>query len=184
MNTFPKSRTKDLVVQNFDNEVLIYDLTINKAFCLNETIALVWQYSGGKNSVADISVLMSKKLKTLVTEEFVWLALDQLKKDNLLENSTDFQINFNGLSRREVIRKIGFVSMIALPLISSVIAPSAAMAQSCSLLAPGTLIPNFCSSSTPDCNINSGSQCCSGMAISVSQPCPLFPGFNSACACV
>lgn len=184
MTTFPKSRTKDLVVQELEKELLIYDLSNNKVFCLNESLALIWQYADGKNSVAHISILIGKKLKTKVSEEFVLLGLDQLKKDNLLENNTDFEINFDGLNRRQVIKKIGFASMIALPLISSVIAPTSAMAASCSLLAPGAIIQNFCSSSSPDCSLNAGSQCCSGSAITVSQPCPLAPAFMSACACV
>jgi len=45
-------------------------------------------------------------MNTRVTDEFAWLALDQLKKDNLLEESEEMQIDFGGLSRREVIRKI------------------------------------------------------------------------------
>ena len=183
MKTFPKSRKSNIVVQELDKELLIYDLSNNKAFCLNESLILVWQYADGRNSVTDISILLSRKLKTKVSEEFVQFGLDQLKKDNLLENGTEFEINFNGLNRRQIIKKIGFASMITLPLISSVVAPTSAMAASCALLAPGALIPNFCASSTPDCNINAGSQCCSGSAISVSQPCPLFAGFNSACAC-
>jgi Coenzyme PQQ synthesis protein D (PqqD) len=184
MTTFPKSRTKDLVVQNFETEVLIYDLTTNKAFCLNESSSLVLQYADGKNSVSEIANLMSQKLKTLVTEDLVWLALDQLKKDDLLENCTEIEINFNGLNRREIIKKIGFASMVALPLISSVIAPTSAMAASCSLIAPGGIILNVCDSTSSGCQLNAGNQCCSGLAISVSQPCPLAPVFMSACQCV
>jgi hypothetical protein len=36
----PISRQQNIVVQDLGSEVLIYDLTINKAFCLNETSAL------------------------------------------------------------------------------------------------------------------------------------------------
>jgi hypothetical protein len=41
-NIKPISRKSHIVVQYFGNEILIYDLTENKAFCLNETSALVW----------------------------------------------------------------------------------------------------------------------------------------------
>lgn len=185
-NIQPTARQKNLVVQDFENEVLIYDLGSNKAFCLNQTSALVWQFSNGRNSVADIADLMSKKMKILVSEEVVWLALDQLKKDNLLENYEEFDINFNGLTRRQVIKKVGLASMIALPLVSSVVAPSAAMAQSgppCA--APGTIAPNFCSNSDAACNANLrlfGITCCSGMGVSTAQPCSFFAP-NLACAC-
>lgn len=183
MTTFPKARTKNLVVQELEKELLIYDLSINKAFCLNESLALIWKHVDGKNSVADISILLSRKLKTLMTEEFVWLGLDQLKKDNLLENSSEIATNFSGLNRRQVIKNIGFASMIALPLISSVIAPTSATAASCSLFAPGTFNTTGCFTSPSDCNVNFGPQCCSGAANNIASPCPLLPAIN-ACACV
>ena len=183
MKDLPKSRTKDLVVQELEKELLIYDLNNNKAFCLNETIALIWQHADGNNSANDISELLSRKLNSIVTDDFVLLGLDQLKKDNLLENGNDIEINFNGLNRRQVIKKIGFASMIALPLISSVIAPTSAMAASCALFAPGTINTGGCFTSPVDCNLNFGPQCCSGMATNIASPCPLFPAIN-ACACV
>jgi hypothetical protein len=145
----PLARTKELVVQQSDNELLIYDLRRNKAICLNETSALVWELCDGKHSVSEISDEMSKRLKVLVSEELVWLALDQFKKDRLLENDEMLDSNFVGLSRRALIKKVGFSTAIALPLITSIIAPSAAMAQSsctpdnnpCPVVNP----PNCCS---------------------------------------
>ena len=130
MKNYPQSRQSNIVVQEFETEILIYDLKINKAYCLNQTSALVYQLCDGTNSVTEISNLMSKKLKALVTEDLIWLALDELKKDNLLEQSDELEIKFGGLSRREVIRKVGFASMVMLPIISSIIAPTSAMAQS------------------------------------------------------
>ena len=126
----PKTRHDDVVVQDLENEVLIYDLKINKAFCLNETSALVWRLCDGTKSVAEINQLISEKSKLSVSEDIVWLALDQLKQDNLLANGDQVEVEFNGLSRREAIRKVGLGSMIVLPLISSLVAPPAAMAQS------------------------------------------------------
>jgi hypothetical protein len=133
-NIYPKSRRANIVVQDAGNEVLIYDLAKNKAYCLNQTSALVWQNCDGNNSVADISRELSGKAKIDVSDEMVWLALDGLKRDDLLENGDEFEINFNGLNRRQIIKKVGLASMIALPIISAVIAPTAAAAQSNNLL--------------------------------------------------
>jgi len=130
MTNQPNSRKANILVQDLENEVLIYDLTINKAFCLNQTAGLVYQLCDGKRTVAEISDLMSKRLKTLVSEDFVWLALDGLKKDDLLENADELADHFSGLTRREVVKRVGLASMVMLPLISSVVAPSAAMAAS------------------------------------------------------
>ena len=130
MNNKPISRKSNIVVQDLENEVLIYDLAINKAFCLNQTSGLVYALCDGTRTVFDISDEMSKRLKNLVSEDFVYLALDELKKNNLLENSEEFTNHFSGMSRREVVKKVGLASMVALPIIASVVAPSALMAQS------------------------------------------------------
>jgi hypothetical protein len=102
----PTSRQSDIVVQELKGEILIYDLKINKAFCLNETSALVYELCDGNNSISDISKQLTKKLKQPVSEDLIWLAIDQLKQDNLLENSPEIETKFEGLSRREVIRKV------------------------------------------------------------------------------
>ncbi len=127
----PKSRTENIVVQEMNKEILIYDLKTNQAFCLNETSATIYQLCDGKNSVTEISQTLNKLLKQPITEDVVWLALNDFKKDNLLEQSEQFEINFNGLSRRQIIKKVGLASMVALPLLSAVIAPQAAQAASC-----------------------------------------------------
>lgn len=126
----PTSRHNNVVVQELENEVLIYDLQSHKAFCLNETSALIWRLCDGTKSVAEINQLISKRFKLALSEDILWLALDQLKQNNLLVEGNELEIKFNGLSRREAIRKAGAASMIALPVIASLIAPSDANAQS------------------------------------------------------
>lgn len=158
MTSPPLSRQTNIVVQKVENELLIYDLSNNKAFCLNETSAMIWQLCDGANSVADISRYLSRILNASLPEELVWLALDRLKKDNLLEKSDEFAIDFGGLNRREVIRKVGLGSLVALPLIASIIAPSALLAQSGSSNLP---LLSVC---TDD------SQCTSGNCLTVQNP--------------
>jgi hypothetical protein len=157
MKNNPKSRKENIVVQDFENEILIYDLKINKAYCLNETSRLVWHLCDGNHSISEISRSLTKKLKTNVSEDLIRLALDQLKRDDLLEQADKFALDFGGLTRREVIRKVGLSSLVALPVIASVIAPSAVTAQS--------LLP-FLAACTVD------SQCASGNCSSVD---PEFP---------
>ena len=151
MKTNPKGRNENIVVQKMNDEVLLYDLSANKAISLNVTAALVWEMCDGKRRIFEIAQEISKKLKKSVTDEFVWYAIDQLKKENLLVNSDIIETEFEGLSRREVIRKIGITSMAAFPIVSSIIAPQAASAQSgCPApigvcLAPNTnLCPSGC----------------------------------------
>ncbi len=130
LNNYPLSRKENIVVQDAGEEVLLYDLNDNKAFCLNETSAMVWELCDGNSSVADINGKLSKKMKQSTSEELVWLALEQLKKEKLLSNHEEIKVDFNGLSRRDAIRKVGFASLVALPVIMAITSPVAAASAS------------------------------------------------------
>ncbi len=110
MNFAPRARKENIVVQELRNEILIYDLLKNKALCLNQTSTLIWHECDGTKSVAEIKSILSKKLKTTINEDIVWLALSQFKTDNLLQKSEGFRTPIDGSIRREVIRKLGFTS--------------------------------------------------------------------------
>jgi len=126
----PNARKADLVVQETGDEVLVYDLTTNKASCLNDTSAFVWQNCNGENSIADIATALGRKTNQAVNDDFVWLAIDQLAKNGLLEDKVSSNEIFSGMSRRDVIKKVGLGAMIALPIVSSLVAPTAASAAS------------------------------------------------------
>lgn len=142
----PLSRRSDLVTQETGNEILIYDLNTNKAFNLNQTSAMIWQLCDGNRTISEIARNLSGKLDTNITEDFVRLALDQLGKDNLLENSSEFIFSAENINRRDIIRKIGFSTLVALPIVSSLIAPMAINAGSACVVVPtntpGRLNPN------------------------------------------
>lgn len=127
---YPKSRRNNLVTSNQNGELLIYDLNIDKAFCRNETSAAVWNLCDETKSASEIAEMIGKNLKFPVSEDFVWLAISDLQKENLIETGLDSQSFLKGKTRREIIRKIGLASMVALPVISSLVAPQATNAQS------------------------------------------------------
>ncbi|HRH45973.1 MAG TPA: PqqD family peptide modification chaperone [Pyrinomonadaceae bacterium] len=167
------SRKSNIVVQELENEVLIYDLSINKVLCLNQTAALVYQLCDGTNTVSKISDLMSKELKTIVSEELVLLTLSNLKKNNLLEISAETPDLLPSLSRREVAKKVGLASLVALPIIASVVAPSAVMAAS-----DGLALNSSCNApvqcQTGNCTI--GSMLCCAIGVDA------FADSSSVCA--
>lgn len=125
-----KSRTQQLVVQECKDETLIYDLATDKAYLLNETAAFVWKSLDGKTEIRSVAADLARHTKSAVNEEIVWLAIERLKKDDLLENADEVSNRFAGMNRREVVRRIGLATMIALPVISSLVAPSATNAAS------------------------------------------------------
>lgn len=164
----PLARRKDIVIQEFGNETLIYDLTANKAFNLNETSSLIWQLSTGNNTISEIASELSYKFNSPISEEFVWLALEQFRKDKLVENENEIAGLLDGLSRREIIRRVGLASVVMLPIVSSLVAPTAvqAAASSCpnvacrcpnaSAICPGSTVPGV----FVNCNTSTGNNAC------------------------
>lgn len=142
----PVARQSGLVVQEMPEEVLVYDLETNKAHCLNQSAAFVWKSCDGKNSVMDIVREFEREGRGKVTEDFVWLAIDQLHENGLLAG--DVAPRFTGQSRRQVLKTIGLASVVALPVIASLVAPKSALGNlSCACTAPGDCVGrSFCQS--------------------------------------
>ena len=126
----PQAKTDNLVVQDLSNEVLIYNLENNKAYSLNETTTLVWQNCDGTKDISAIAKELEKKLNQNIPDELVWLALDSLKNENLVSFAKATPSVLAGFNRREAIKRVGFATLAALPLLTSVMAPTAAHAQS------------------------------------------------------
>lgn len=148
----PVARKTGLVIQEVPEEVLVYDMEANKAHCLNKSAALVWQSCDGSRSVSEIASHVTSVSGDKVTDDFVWLAIDQLNSNDLLEKQ--IQPDFKGISRRDVIKRIGLTSMIALPIIASLVAPPTALAVgSCSCIDVSNCVGTQCPS-TSVCNTN------------------------------
>ena len=131
----PLARQKGLVVQEMPDEVLVYDLDSNKAHCLNQTSALVWKSCDGNNSVLDIVRQFESNSGGKVSEDLVWLAIDQLNENGLLEGQ--MPARFQGQTRRQVIKTIGLASMVALPVVASLVTPQNAYGALTCVCTPG-----------------------------------------------
>jgi hypothetical protein len=128
--TRPQARIEGLVIQEVADEVLVYDLDRDKAHCLNQTAAIIWKHCTGENSISDLAHLLAAEAGLPANEEMVWLALDQLGRAKLLPERLPLPSGQPKMSRREVMRKVGLASIIALPLVTSILAPTAAQAGS------------------------------------------------------
>lgn len=184
MNNLPLARTTGVVVQDLGKEILVYDLNTDKAYNLNETSATIYQACDGKTSIEELRV------KTKFTDEIIFLAIDELQKENLIEEDSSFVSPFARLSRREVIRRVGLASMVALPVIASLVAPTAAMAQS---PGPPTLVSGtvFSTQATcvpaafgcnSSCSLQASIQCISGSAFVL--PCDTLGLPKCTCECM
>lgn len=149
MEEMPQARRSGLIIQEVDSEILIYDQNTNKAHCLNQTAAKVWKYCDGETTLAEACTALSCELETPVDEKLVWYAVDQFSKDNLLDKDIEppaFIIA--GMNRRQLVRTLGLAAVVAVPLVTSIVAPTPVQAATC--MPPGQ-------------PCGTAAQCCSGL---------------------
>ena len=145
----PKARKDGLVIKELPDETLVYDLLADTAHCLNSTAAVIWKNCDGQKTISQIENSLQTSLGDRVNRDLVWLALDQLEEFKLLEHPVG-ATHPEAMSRRQLIRTAGLAAA-AIPLITSIIVPHAAQAQSCG----GSPLPD-------DCPCTSSAQCASG----------------------
>jgi hypothetical protein len=169
----PKARSEALITKEVDGELLVYDRVRDKAHCLNEPAAAIWQLCDGRTTAADIAHRLSSvptgssgaALHSTIDEGLVWFALAELRRSHLLEEPVNQTRNQNqrrqpllgipSMSRREAVRRIGLGATVALPIVVSIIAPTPAQA--------GT-----CKHTNVTCSANA--ECCSGTCLPGSPP--------------
>jgi hypothetical protein len=141
-NLKPIAYKDNIIIQEAGNELLVYDLRSNRAHCLTESAAFIWNCCDGGTSVEQMRQKIKERFGTEVSEDFVLLALEELGREGLLESSVE--TGLGKISRREALRKVGVGTMIALPLVASLAVPNTALAvascvgQMCSDLSPCT----------------------------------------------
>ena len=129
----PLARQEQLVVQEVADETIIYDEQRDHVHRLNRTAALVWRYCDGRHTVAALAQAVSSELASAsVTEDVVWLALDRLDKEKLLQGTLVRPEGAGQISRRDVLRKAALIGglSVLIPVVQSVVAPTPAMAMS------------------------------------------------------
>ncbi len=146
----PKARQAGLVIQEAGDEVLVFDTERNEAHCLNRTAAVVWRACDGENDIAAIARVLEGQIDGKVDEDIVWLAIDQLSKERLLEQ--EMRLDGKGVSRRDVIRKIGLAAAVALPVVAMLSFPKASLAVTCAA--------SFCGSNGAGNGCGPGEYCC------------------------
>lgn len=126
----PKARTEALIVETLASETLIYDERTDQAHCLNSTAALVWNLADGSNSVDDIARRLTNELSRTDAKQIVLATLAQLDKARLLEVAPP-RSESRGMSRRELGRLAARSALVAIPVVLTIAAPTAAQTASC-----------------------------------------------------
>ena len=123
-SALPTARTTGLVVKTVSDEVLVYDLETHRAHSVNRVAAAVWRRCDGRRDAAVIAAELQREGTVPVTEEAVRYALGELGRARLLAGP----MAARSLTRRELLRRVGTAA--ALPVVTTIIAPTAAQAQS------------------------------------------------------
>ena len=149
----PRAREKGLLTCEVADELLVYDLDRHKAHCLNSTAALVWRQCDGRTSIPEISRALNSAYKVTIDNDVVWFALEQLERARLIHIDVAHGRRSAKLTRRELIKRAGAAGAVGLPLVSSIVTPTAVEAASCR--PPGAA----CGPDGPN------STCCNGICV-------------------
>ena len=168
----PLARTDDLVVEDVDGEVLVYDKRNDQAHCLTREAAMVWRVCDGKASADELATALE------LDAERVRFAIEELDSCGLLDSAP-----IPGVTRREAtvrMAKVGGAAAAA-PLIYSIMAPTPALAASQNFC----LSINNCSQAANGCDAcyKVGCVCCGAGTSQATKLCTAdcSPGFCNGC---
>jgi hypothetical protein len=111
----PLARTKGLVTEEVEGELLIFDEKHNVATQLNETAALMWRSCDGERTLSDLQEVLTEAHGIAADEDMVLMALDDLVEHGLIESG--YEPRDQGaveLTRRRFFRRAGAVGALAL----------------------------------------------------------------------
>lgn len=128
----PCARRNDILLEKLVAETMVYDKTNHRAHVLNQTVALVWESADGRNSIDDIAQILHRELGLPADRSVVLLALQELGESGLLQEPVQAEVGPERLTRRQVAQRLGLAgaSLALVPLVTSVLAPTPAMAAS------------------------------------------------------
>jgi Coenzyme PQQ synthesis protein D (PqqD) len=136
-------RSKSMILEQLQQELMIYDPEQNKAFCLNHTAAFVWNRADGKTTVAEMAKSLGQHSDRPMpeNEKLVGFALEVLAKDGLLVSSTVVHPAILGLTRRRMLQQLG-VGAMGVPAVTALfLSPAKAHASSASSTIPSSDLP-------------------------------------------
>jgi hypothetical protein len=138
---YPKRSTK-VYAETLEQELCLYDWERQRLHALNPTAALIWQQCDGQTSPAEMAARLETELSTPHADKLVWLSLDRLAKAHLLETPAAPTPD-RRYTRRDMLKLAG-MSLAILPVITSLVLPDPAAAQSASCFDDNNAFGNAC----------------------------------------
>ena len=117
MSAFPIRRDHVLIVSTLGEDLIVYDERVHAVHTLKEAAVRAWQACDGESDVESIAK------STGLSPDLVNHLMSQLATINLIEG---YAVPQDSRSRRSVIRRAAEGTVVAIPFIISVSAPSSA----------------------------------------------------------
>jgi hypothetical protein len=128
-------------VEQLAEELVVYDLDTDQAHLLNRMSSAVWRRCDGSTDIDALASDLSAEFGMPVDPVLVWAAVAELDRAGLLEPNANVPAEEGGLSRRQLLKRFG-IAAVALPTITSILAPTAAAAASVGTGIGGTCASN------------------------------------------
>jgi hypothetical protein len=128
----PAARTSNVLIEELDDELVVYDRENDQAHSLNRTAALVWRACDGTRTIAEIAASLRRQGIPVGDDDLVQLSVDLLANAGLIDSAAARRPLETRLARRQLLERIGVVGAgsLVLPAIETLDAPRAVAAVS------------------------------------------------------
>src|SRR4051812_10454858 len=178
----PAARADGLVIEPVGDETVIYDTDSKQAHCLKPMAAIVFSCCDGQATVGEIASAARQRLGDDVSHADVVAAVAQLESLGLLQTALVIRggggvlaSNGRGVSRREMLRRVGFAgaaTAIGTPLVTTITASNAFAASG---------LPNGCAGCSGNADCLSSHCCRTGILRKVNCNQGCCAGSNNSC---
>jgi Coenzyme PQQ synthesis protein D (PqqD) len=127
----PVARKSNLTVEALGSETVVYDHERHRVHCLNQSTSFIWQECDGRTQIEEIATHLPA-MGLPADPDIVRSALKDLHRADLLVGEPTF-LTSDLPSRRMLVQRLGLAAASAaalLPAITSIVAPTPAMAVS------------------------------------------------------
>ncbi|HEX7166281.1 MAG TPA: PqqD family peptide modification chaperone [Acidimicrobiales bacterium] len=147
-----RARSDQLVTKTVGDEIVVYDLATDKAHLLNPSAAAIWSLCQDGATVAELRAALEAELATNgTTDEILATALADLGAADLLVGAAQVSYSTPFISRRSLLKKAG-IAAVALPAVTTILAPPAA----------ATHTSGLCTGGGGGCTPGEHADCCPG----------------------
>ncbi|NJD18840.1 MAG: PqqD family peptide modification chaperone, partial [Gemmatimonadetes bacterium] len=128
----PRARREGLEVQSFHDELVVYDLSTDRAHVLHPVVAHLWNECDGTRTVTELVESVRAFLDPAFERDAAWAALDALWDAGLILEKPAPPAGERRISRREMVRDVAAAGALGMTsgVVGSILVPMPLQAQS------------------------------------------------------